>query len=71
MPSTRDVVIIGAGHNALVTAFYLGRAGLHPLVLEQRPVAGGAAATDEFTRDSGSRPTRTPRRRSVRESCRT
>jgi phytoene dehydrogenase-like protein len=48
MPETRDVVIIGAGHNALVTAFYLGRAGLHPLVLEQRPVAGGAAATDEF-----------------------
>jgi phytoene dehydrogenase-like protein len=48
MPQTRVVVIIGAGHNALVTAFYLGRAGLHPLVLEQRQVAGGAAATDEF-----------------------
>ncbi len=48
MPNSRDVVIIGAGHNALVTAFYLGRAGLHPLVLERRFVAGGAAATDEF-----------------------
>jgi phytoene dehydrogenase-like protein len=48
MPTSRDVVIIGAGHNALVAAFYLGRAGLHPLVLERRPVAGGAAATDEF-----------------------
>lgn len=48
MPNTRDVVIIGAGHNALVAAFYLGRAGLHPLVLERRPVAGGAAATEEF-----------------------
>ncbi len=48
MQTPRDVVIIGAGHNALVAAFYLGRAGLHPLVLERRPVAGGAAATDEF-----------------------
>jgi phytoene dehydrogenase-like protein len=48
MSSSRDVVIIGAGHNALVTAFYLGRAGLHPLVLERRSVAGGAAASDEL-----------------------
>jgi phytoene dehydrogenase-like protein len=48
MPNPRDVVIIGAGHNALVAAFYLGRAGLHPLVLERRPVEGGAAATAEF-----------------------
>lgn len=48
MLTSRDVIIIGAGHNALVTAFYLGRAGLHPLVLEQRPAPGGAAATEEF-----------------------
>ncbi|HEV2491466.1 MAG TPA: NAD(P)/FAD-dependent oxidoreductase [Terriglobia bacterium] len=48
MPDTRDVVIIGAGHNGLITAFYLARAGLKPLLLERRPVAGGAAATDEF-----------------------
>jgi phytoene dehydrogenase-like protein len=48
MPTSRDVVIIGAGHNALVAAFYLGRAGLHPLVLERRDVAGGAAVTEEF-----------------------
>ncbi|HXJ92479.1 MAG TPA: NAD(P)/FAD-dependent oxidoreductase [Terriglobia bacterium] len=48
MPPTRDVIIIGAGHNALVTAFYLGRAGLHPLVLERREVVGGAAVTEEF-----------------------
>jgi phytoene dehydrogenase-like protein len=48
MPTTRDVVIIGAGHNALVAAFYLARAGLHPLVLERRLVPGGAAATEEF-----------------------
>jgi len=47
MSSRRDVVIVGAGHNGLVTAFYLAKAGLKPLVLERRPVAGGAAITDE------------------------
>ena len=47
MSNSRDVLIIGAGHNALVAAFYLGRAGLHPLILERRPTAGGAASTDE------------------------
>ena len=34
MPGTRDVVIIGGGHNGLVTAFYLAKAGYKPLVLE-------------------------------------
>ena len=48
MSGTRDAVIIGAGHNALVTAFYLAKAGLKPLVLERRDVPGGAAATAEF-----------------------
>jgi len=48
MSTRRDVVIIGAGHNALVAAFYLAKAGLKPLLLERRPVAGGAAITDEF-----------------------
>ncbi|HEY6290945.1 MAG TPA: NAD(P)/FAD-dependent oxidoreductase [Terriglobia bacterium] len=48
MSNARDVIIIGAGHNALVTAFYLGRAGLHPLVLERQAVAGGSAVTEEF-----------------------
>jgi phytoene dehydrogenase-like protein len=48
MPTTRDVVIIGAGHNGLVAAFYLAKAGLKPLVLERRSVVGGAAITDEF-----------------------
>src|SRR5918998_4287934 len=47
--NTRDrVVIIGAGHNGLVTAFYLAKAGLRPLVLERREVVGGAAVTEEF-----------------------
>jgi phytoene dehydrogenase-like protein len=48
MTSTHDMIILGAGHNGLVTAFYLARTGLKPLVLERRAVVGGAAITDEF-----------------------
>src|SRR5579863_4097049 len=48
MPDTRDVVIIGGGHNGLVTAFYLAKAGYKPLVLERRAQPGGAAITEEF-----------------------
>lgn len=48
MAETRDVVIIGGGHNGLVTAFYLAKAGLKPLVLERRSQTGGAAVTEEF-----------------------
>jgi len=44
----RDVVIIGGGHNGLVTAFYLAKAGYKPLLLERRAQAGGAAITEEF-----------------------
>ena len=36
MAEKRDVVIIGGGHNGLVTAFYLAKAGFKPLVLERR-----------------------------------
>lgn len=46
--AARDIVIIGAGHNGLVAAFYLARAGFKPLVLERRAVVGGAAVTEEF-----------------------
>ena len=42
------VVVIGAGHNGLTTAFYLARAGLKPIVLERRPIVGGAATTEEI-----------------------
>jgi len=48
MPETRDVVIIGGGHNGLVTAFYLAKAGYKPLVLERRAQTGGSAITEEF-----------------------
>jgi phytoene dehydrogenase-like protein len=44
-----DVVIIGGGHNGLVCSAYLAMAGLKVLVLDQRPVAGGAAVTEEFS----------------------
>jgi phytoene dehydrogenase-like protein len=43
-----DVLIIGGGHNGLITAFYLAKAGFKPLVLERRRQVGGAAITDEF-----------------------
>ena len=42
------VVIVGGGHNGLVAAFYLARAGAKPLVLERRAIVGGAAVTEEI-----------------------
>jgi len=43
-----DAIVIGAGHNGLTTAAYLGRSKLRTLVLERRHVVGGAAVTEEF-----------------------
>ena len=43
-----DAVIIGAGHNGLVCAFYLAQAGLKVRMVERRDVVGGAAVTQEF-----------------------
>src|SRR5947208_7613324 len=43
-----DVIVIGAGHNGLTCAAYLGMAGLKVKVLERRSVVGGAAVTEEF-----------------------
>jgi phytoene dehydrogenase-like protein len=48
LPGERyDAVVVGAGHNGLVTAAYLGKAGLKTLVLERRARPGGLLATDE------------------------
>jgi phytoene dehydrogenase-like protein len=43
-----DAVLIGGGHNGLVAAAYLARAGKKTLVLERRPLLGGAAVTEEI-----------------------
>src|ERR1700729_2123323 len=48
MPIGQRVAIIGGGHNALVTAFYLAKGGFKPVVLERREVLGGGAVTEEF-----------------------
>jgi phytoene dehydrogenase-like protein len=46
--NTFDAVIVGAGHNGLVTAGYLARAGLRVCVLERRELVGGACVTEEL-----------------------
>src|SRR4028118_711154 len=43
-----DVLVVGAGHNGLVCAWYLARAGLKVTILERRHIVGGAAVTEEF-----------------------
>jgi phytoene dehydrogenase-like protein len=43
-----DVVVVGGGHNGLVAAFYLARAGLSTVILERRQLLGGMAVTEEF-----------------------
>jgi phytoene dehydrogenase-like protein len=46
--SDLDVIVIGAGHNGLTCAAYLGMAGLRVRVLERRGIVGGACVTEEF-----------------------
>src|SRR6266446_5953329 len=47
MPGKYDAIIIGAGHNGLVTACYLAKARYKVLVLERRYIVGGACVTEE------------------------
>lgn len=48
MPTVYDLIVIGGGHNGLVTAAYVARAGAKVLVLERREVLGGACVTEEL-----------------------
>src|SRR6266511_3614709 len=48
MDAAYDAVVVGAGHNGLVAAWYLAHAGLQVLVLERRDIVGGAAVTEEL-----------------------
>lgn len=47
MSNKSDIVIVGAGHNALIAAAYLARGGLSVTVLEEREMPGGGVATAE------------------------
>src|SRR5437868_14325583 len=51
LQSKYDVVILGAGHNGLVAATYLGRAGLSVLVLEKNDYIGGATTSQKVFPD--------------------
>jgi len=54
--SMHDIIIIGGGHNGLVAACYLAKAGLKTLILERRAIIGGGVITEEFHSGFGCSP---------------
>src|ERR1700756_744413 len=55
MKTSYDVIILGAGHNGLVAASYLGRAGLSVLLLEKNDYIGGATTSQKLFPDYEAR----------------
>src|SRR5204863_8004543 len=55
MKTKYDVVVLGAGHNGLVAAAYLARAGLSVLLLEKNDYIGGATTSQKVFRDYDAR----------------
>ena len=49
MPEQFDIVVAGAGHNSLIAAAYLAKAGYRCLVLESRAIVGGGVKTTQLT----------------------
>src|SRR5476651_979766 len=47
MPAMHDVIIVGSGHNGMITAAYLAKAGLKVAVFERRHIVGGAVCTQD------------------------
>src|SRR4026207_578911 len=64
---TYDAIVIGGGHNGLTNAAYLAKAGLRTLVLERRPLFGGAAGAQARRPGARGRPQRPDDRRVPRE----
>ena len=48
LPRSYDAIVVGGGHNGLTTAAYLARSGMRVVVLERRPILGGACVTEEL-----------------------
>ena len=50
--NTYDAIVIGGGHNGLVNGAYLAKAGLRTLIVERRPIVGGAAITLDLSQQA-------------------
>ena len=65
MTQPYDAIVIGGGHNGLVAAFYLARAGKKVLVLERLPKLGGSSAMSSGTKSRPAPSRKTERTRTI------